>query len=271
MLRYLGTGKRQYGRRSVRPYSRTLWEFEAVVSGRCGPLLEGDSGPRLASNRLWLFHPQCRHGWGGVGEEEAEVLVFHFPGVPEPVPSLVEDAGFIATDLAAADVRHLRRLAGEAAVEIAHPTSVSSLRFSRILAELCLLVTRDLPARRLSGGERSADEICASALAWGEARLHEGVGVAEMATAAHVSVAHLRRLFHQARGYSPQHALQAVRMRRAEELIIDDMLSLDAVASSCGFGSASALSRAFRAWHGLSPRTWRMRQHPRHHAGRIGD
>ena len=271
MLRYLGTGARQYGLKGVRPYSRTLWEFQAVVAGRCGPVLEGDSAPRLAANRLWLFHPECRHGWGGVADERCEVLVFHFPGVPEPLPKLVDSDGYIATDLAAADIRHLRRLAGEAAVEVAHPTSISPLRFARIQNELSLLVTRDLPARRLATSERGAEEICASALAWGEARLADGVGVGEMAAAAHVSVAHLRRLFHQARGHSPQHALQALRMRRAEELILDDMLGLEAVAAACGFGSASALSRSFRAWHGLSPRTWRRRQHPRHNPGRIGD
>lgn len=271
MLRYLGTGKRQYGLRGVRPYSRSVWEFQAVVAGRCGPVLNGDTAPRVAANRLWLFHPECRHGWGGVEAETCEVLVFQFPSVPEPVPSLVDAEGFIATDLAAADIRHLRRLAGEAAVEVAHPTSVSPLRFSRIQTELCLLVTRDLPARRLAVNERNAEDVCASALAWGEARLHEGVGVGEMARAVHVSVAHLRRLFHQARSHSPQHALQAVRMRRAEELILDDQLSLDAVAAACGFGSASALSRAFRGWHGLSPRTWRQRQHPRHNPGRVGD
>ncbi|MDA3962623.1 MAG: AraC family transcriptional regulator [Planctomycetota bacterium] len=271
MLRYLGTGKRDYGIKPLRSYSRSVWEFEAVISGRCGPVVEGEIQPRLAANRLWLFHPQCRHGWGGIAGEPCEILVFHFSAVPEPVPQLISREGVISTDLSAADIRHLRRLAGEAAVEVAHPTSVSGLRFQRIQTELCLLVTRDCPARRLAGTERSAEDVCANALAWAEARLNEGVGVTDLAKAVHVSVAHLRRLFHQARDVSPQHALQAIRMRRAEELIMDDMLSLDAVASACGFASASALSRAFRSWHGLSPRTWRSRQHPRHNPGWVGD
>jgi AraC-like DNA-binding protein len=48
-----------------------------------------------------------------------------------------------------------------------------------------------------------------------------------------------------------------MRLQRAMQLMAAPALKLDDVAAQCGFGSASAFSRAFKHKAGCSPSEWR--------------
>jgi AraC-like DNA-binding protein len=63
----------------------------------------------------------------------------------------------------------------------------------------------------------------------------------------------LRAAFHRERGASPASAWRSLRSRRAASLLAHTDLTLEAVASQCGFHSASHLSRWIRRLHSCSP------------------
>ncbi|PQA34636.1 helix-turn-helix domain-containing protein, partial [Amnimonas aquatica] len=51
----------------------------------------------------------------------------------------------------------------------------------------------------------------------------------------------------------------------AEEYLLDPHLTLNDIAGLLGFSEQSALTRAFRRWHGIGPKAWR-RQSAAHQA-----
>jgi len=258
VLRYCNAGPRDYAARRVYPTTRTAWEFEAAVSGRCAPLLPAPARAAMRSRTLWIFPPDSAHGWTSVTGEPCDIVVLQFPEVPEPVASLARREGYLAIPLNASDCRRLRVLAERGLQCMDRPDEHSHLHEQGILIELCLLAVRGRAARPLAPGERSAETVCDNALAWYAARLREAPSAEAVAAAVHVSPAHLRRLFHQCKGLSPQAALRRLRIRQAEDLLLAG-LGQSAIAEACGFAGPAALSRAFRAVHGRPPGAWLRR------------
>ena len=92
MLHYHGTGTRDYQRQPQAVRSRGNWEFQAVVAGRAAPLLP--QGPLPAGGScLWVFAPDCPHGW--TAPAPCEVLVYHLAQCPEVLATLVGEAGWL--------------------------------------------------------------------------------------------------------------------------------------------------------------------------------
>ena len=96
--------------------------------------------------------------------------------------------------------------------------------------------------------------------------MSDGVGVAEVSEAVHVSPGHLRRLFHSELGGSPISVLGARRLRRAAGLITSANETLSEIAAACGYSSLSVFSRAFRSEYGMAPGEWK-RASIRHNPG----
>jgi AraC-like DNA-binding protein len=69
-----------------------------------------------------------------------------------------------------------------------------------------------------------------------------------------------RRLDEEGTSYSA--LLAEVRLERATELMRRSGLQNDEIARALGFDDASAFSRAFKSWTGVSPRQYRERQRP---------
>lgn len=258
MLAYLGRGPRDYHRRPCSAHTRPCWEFQAIVAGVAAPLVPG---ARIApqGRRLWVFPPSTRHGWTGVPDEDCAVAVFHFPEVPEPLRAHCLARRWHAAPLDAATARAVVALAEELDRDRAAPSDRSHVLHQRALAELTLIALANVPARRLPDGQALARRRVHEALAWYAEHLEYAPDMAEVAAAAHVSPAHLRRLCLRVLGKPPQRACDEVRYRRAQELLADPEARLESVAAACGFASASALSRGFHAHCGMAPRVWRRR------------
>lgn len=79
------------------------------------------------------------------------------------------------------------------------------------------------------------------------------VGVAELAAAAHVSRGYLNRLCRATFAVSAAEALECLRFARAEPLLTRTDLSVDAVATQCGFADLSHFSHRFAARYGVPP------------------
>ena len=255
MLQYLGTGERDYGRKPVPLYSRSLWQFQAVLRGRIRPILTKGETTELHAHHLWLFPPGLAHGWGGDGEP-AEVAVFHYISIPEPLASVAHKHRYLAIELSGSTCDELRGLAREASAHLRQPQPYSALHHHALLSRLCLIIANGLaPAVAPTTDDR---DVVATSMAWFDTHMHEAVGIDDMARAVHRSPAHLRRLFHAIRECSPQEAITTLRMERASKLLVGDRsLTIAAIATACGLSCASALTRAFTNHFGMSPRAWR--------------
>jgi len=84
--------------------------------------------------------------------------------------------------------------------------------------------------------------------------------LAELAAQAAMSERTLSRRFAAATGSNLRRYVAALRLELAAFLLRTGRQPLDHIADECGFGSVSALSRAFAAAHGCSPLRYRLQQ-----------
>lgn len=83
------------------------------------------------------------------------------------------------------------------------------------------------------------------------------VTIAQLAHEAHYSAAQFRRAWQHWMGASPRETLLQRRLERAQHVLQNEDVGLEIIAQRCGFGSATALRRAFAARVGVSPLQWR--------------
>lgn len=255
MLLYLGTGERRYGPNPIGVTVRRYWEFQAVVKGAIAMTRHGGAGP-LRRRWLWLSPPGHPHGWTGDGARPAEVVVFHFPSVPEPLRRLASGGAAVEVALDAAWCRRLLELAARARRHQEQPAPDMMMSNEHTLLELSLLVYE---AKRAAAdvGALANDRRVSAALRWYAERVASNPSLDTVAAAVNVSPAHLRRLFHEVLRLAPKRAFDQIRFQRALELMADPAIKLAAVSAECGFESQSAFSRAFKAKFGCAPEAWR--------------
>jgi transcriptional regulator GlxA family with amidase domain len=127
----------------------------------------------------------------------------------------------------------------------------------QILLELSLLA---LEFERISQGPAvKSPKPIETSLRWFSENMEHAPSLNRVAHAAGISSAHLRRLFHRIFQASPKNVFDQLRFQRAMQLMADPATKLESVSEQCGFGSASAFSRAFRNKFGCSPNAWRAR------------
>ncbi len=259
MLRYLGSGYRQFGLYPLVSGGRLNWEFYAVVQGRCGPVLQPDKPPRLRSSTLWVFPAGSRHGWGGDGARRASITAFHFGSVPEQLQAAVRRDGYLEVPLRPAECRRLVALAAELKQHFHRPTNLSELLFQGALTELSLLVLKKLELPEVPLPEGHARRAVENALSWFADHVRHNPSVVDVAEHVHVSASTLRRLFRQVRDESPAQAFSRIRLETAMRLMSQTTAKLEIVAEECGYSCTSDFCRAFKALHGSTPNQWRRR------------
>lgn len=84
-----------------------------------------------------------------------------------------------------------------------------------------------------------------------------GIGVNELAQHLNVSRSYLYTLFMKGLNISPRDFLQKYRITRARELLVLTELSVEAVGTSCGYGTAERFARAFKQEIGMTPTQFR--------------
>lgn len=259
MLRYFAHGPRRLSAR-LQPNWRTNWEFYAVLDGRAAPVFTTDDQPPLREKTLWVFAPDCCHGWISRPDRAFTRLALHFGTVPAPLEAFVRARGGHATlPLAPDDLVFLGTIAAELAPHYAHPTNLSPLHAERRLLDLSLLLLRhgDTPLAPILP-DLAASKV-QQALAWFDRHVTRNPSVKEVADAIHVCPSHLRRLFWRVRQSSPKAAFAKIRLDHARDLMGRTALTLDEIARRAGFASPSHLCREFKAHHGYTPTVWRKK------------
>jgi AraC family transcriptional regulator len=82
-------------------------------------------------------------------------------------------------------------------------------------------------------------------------------GLEELAAAAAFSPFHFHRIYREITGETPAETLARERLSRAALLLAKEALPVAVVAKRCGYGSAAAFTRAFRAAYGIPPAAYR--------------
>lgn len=87
----------------------------------------------------------------------------------------------------------------------------------------------------------------------------EPIGLADMASAAHLSPFHFLRLFKKVHGVTPSTYLNRKRTLAAQRLIRQSAWTMIEIAEYVGFGSRTSLFRHLKAFGGVAPRELRVR------------
>lgn len=248
MLIYTAEGERDFGADPVLRKRRGAWEFWALLAG--GVILEvGEERQRQTFTRptLCAFPPGFLFGVGGEGA--CVRAVFDYSIVPSVLEQMVPPCGFYRVSLDKAACSQIGEAAAVARSTLTHPTQLIELKQQRVLTTLSLLALQAVREEPLEGA-RMARSKTEQALKWYETMLQDGLTLNDVCRAVHVSPAHLRRLFHIARGESPKTAMMRVRMKHIAALLTQTSLTLDTIAESVGLADASALSRAVKTYFG---------------------
>ena len=257
MLCYLASGARSYAEKPVRAYRRPYWEFQAVLSGRIAMKDDRKNAP-LHRSRLWLSAPGHLHGWTGEAGRPAEIVVFHFLRIPEPLAKKIPEKACVDISLSAAQAGRLRHLAAGVEESLQRPGPEMLLRHEHALLELSLFI---FEADHSHGETQDAARVrVQKALDWFAGHLETNPGLDEVARAAGSSSSHLRRHFHEVLEAPPKKIFDQIRFHRAMQMMADPDMKLSTVCEACGFESPSAFSRAFKAKFGVSPDHWRGRK-----------
>ena len=83
--------------------------------------------------------------------------------------------------------------------------------------------------------------------------MHTGISCSDMAALANMSVSHFSRVFRQETGMSFSRFLTDVRVRRADELLLDSDVPIEQVAAAVGFDNPSYFYRVYKRETGLTP------------------
>jgi AraC-like DNA-binding protein len=97
----------------------------------------------------------------------------------------------------------------------------------------------------------------ARALAYAQANLAAPLTVDALAGAAHTSAGHLHGLFRRHLGRAPMAHVAALRLERAMARLAASEATIAEIALSCGYSDQSALTRALKRRHGVTPAAYR--------------
>lgn len=120
-----------------------------------------------------------------------------------------------------------------------------------LLAEVATALDR--PSRFPSRGERRFQALCDHL----RESLADEHSRESLAATIDCHPGHVTRLFTRHAGCSYGTWLEHERLARVRELLRESDLTLEAIATNCGFGSANYLVRRFRAATGTTPTRWR--------------
>jgi AraC family transcriptional regulator len=90
-----------------------------------------------------------------------------------------------------------------------------------------------------------------------EGKLHENPPLAELASAANLSISAFSRAFRGSLGETPGQYIQRRRMVRAREMLLDSQMSASHIARALGFADRAHFANSFRRAHGCSPGQFR--------------
>ena len=222
-------------------HTHPSWEIVYYLEGKIGCRVGGriqDVWPGV----LLVIPPQVTHG--EVAREPWACHYLHLDrGLPEGWPSVVhegtrEKLGHIVGSM----VEEWR------ASDLDHETMLALL-----LGQLDIVLRRSRDRRPLTTGEVQVQALERLL----QERSGERLAMLDLAREVGVSYSHLRAQFVRLRGMTPTQRLHQIRCRQAVDMIRNSDLSLEAIADTCGYASASHMSHHLVRATGRRPGAFR--------------
>lgn len=261
MIRYVNSGKREYNRFPVHPYSRGVIEFQAVLEGAARPT-PGDI-PGLTAPCLWVHPAYSVHGWTDHREGISRVAVFHFWEVDEEFTGLLSRHGRLEVSLTEEQGESLEQLAVRTRKDFGgRETLAARMWFEKVRAELCWIALKGRPQPPSGRIRPRAVWMVEDALRLYRERVRENPTVEDIARKAGLSPSHLRRLFHRVLNESPRHRFRQIRLETARRELIESQRPIAEVAEDWGFSEPASFSRAYRQVFHRSPTSDRQPSFP---------
>ena len=233
---------------------RVIRDFEFVWMLRGRATFAGTEERLITPGELLLVPPGVRHSFRWDQDQASRHGYLHFghADVDRPVTPEVRLTRMSGADPLAGLCAYLLWLGASNLAD--WQTSVRrTLEFMLILVEDGPLPSED-DAPDVTGPMRAAVSYLRHE--WLHLPLRR-VGVAEIATAAHVSRGYVNRLFRATFGISASAALERLRCSRAESLLARTDLTIAAIARQCGYADVPHFSHRFSSIHGISPSAYR--------------
>lgn len=249
-----------FARRSSRELQRRTFQsrlhtrYVLVVNLSTTGTLNLDSTPyRLNPGECHLIFPHQLHTYHDVDREKILWLFITFE-LPDDTPLRALRQSTLAVD---ADMQRLLVCFLTAYKE--DHKKISPHRLQSILSEILLRLV-EAAGRRASScvpQPGSNDKFLDSIHRCHVRTLPRALTVQEVAAHLQMSESWVRSRFRKTFGLGLGEYLRNLRLQESVAMICHSEASLTEIALSCGFGSSSAFSRAFRAWAGMCPREFR--------------
>lgn len=261
MLRSLAHGWRDFKEVPDTLCVRYNWIVLCLFEGRLfpqfdpplpSPVCEDAEGPP----NFWIIPPQTRY-IVKAGTRRCDRAVFHFSHLPEMLQTAARDHGHLARRLTSRQLDSVRTIVAGVEPYFVHPTALSEVRFEIAALQLTLLALAHLDSKPVHPLYNLSRDRVEKAVTWYTEHMAEAPSLQEVAAAVHVSPSHLRRHFYERLGRSPKAVFSKARLQRATRLLLGANHTLDQIAESCGFNSASDLCRAFKLHFRITPHAWR--------------
>jgi AraC-like DNA-binding protein/mannose-6-phosphate isomerase-like protein (cupin superfamily) len=228
----------------IRPHQHMTWELVYILQGtiRCtigDQVYEAQPGTVLVTPPKTVHVEVCPTAWA------CYYILVDVP-VEHPWPRVYQDDAN----------RTFEKLCSTLIPEIGGRAPDRHEMLALLLGQLDLLLRRTYAQRQLSPTERLVSDVerCI------EERYMQRITTMDLANEVGVSPSYLRRQFLRLRGHTPTAYLQTLRVQHAIALTQNSSVALEAIATICGYDSASHMSRHVKRVTGKSPGAFRNAQ-----------
>ncbi|TNJ65221.1 helix-turn-helix transcriptional regulator [Paenibacillus hemerocallicola] len=233
-----------------------VWVIFAVESGKFRFRIDSESGEASAGDLIYCPPGRTFH------REMVSPLGLHYIGFefadgqqsePKPLPPSVKSHPTDGKRLFS-DFAYLRKL--HHAVD---PRSVQ--RKQMILGDIWQLTCEDWEDEhlkvKLEHLPDSEDELMNRATEWLSRHAYTPFGMSELSSLLGLSPVQFTRRFRKSFQMTPSEFVRSVRIRKAAELLLETDMTLDQIASRCGYENAFYLSLVFAKSMGRRPSKYR--------------
>ena len=220
-------------------HTHTVWELHYYRAGKIDTVIEGERF-EVQPGMVTLVPPNVIHGEKAWTDYANYYIQIAAPANMRWPRVFADDVDQSLSAVCAACVR-----------EITH-TNVSHRdeMLDALSAQLDVLLRR---ACGQTGVDNVAEQLVRQVESILEERYATSLCIKEVAWEIGVSPSHLRAQFKKLRGISPMNRLQEIRVQRALGWLRHSNLTLESIAHTCGYDSASHLSRHVKRAIGCSP------------------
>lgn len=242
-LRYLGWGSRFYSVNPT-PTKRALgWSCHVVKRG--SPILTLEGRKRIATaGSVFIFGPECAHGWTDRPHQRSEFLVWIWKSAPRSPHCRPPSDRYLEETLNSAALRRVEQIHAACRQEVSFPDPSTPWAMESLRLELEVLIAR---LKRPVASAPSPSRRVEQAVRWMKENLASRRPITFLCDYLQMSSGALERLFLDELGETPSSCLQRLKMEHAGQLLAKGK-TVKEVAYSLGYTHANDFSRAFRTF-----------------------